>query len=233
MFEGVIFDLEGLIVNNEALQVQAWNKYLERHQVQLGIEEWEEFAGQRAFNIAELLRRRYELAEDPLTITEERQAILLDLVDEQEQIEEMPGAVETIELFKNNDLKFAIATSDYKDYVWAVLEKLRLDEMVDVLVTGDNISEVRPSPLPLFACAETFALHPANCLTLAKDRAGVEAAINAGMKSICIPGPKVARWRITGADLVLPSLYSLNMMSLRSIWFDIGEEPRPQLYRSR
>ncbi len=233
MFEGVIFDLEGLIINGEAWQIQAWNDYLKRHEIQLGPEEWEELAGRRAYDIAEILRHRYDLPDDPLTITEERQALLLELVENQEELEAMPGVRDAIELFKDHNIKLAIATTEYKDYVWLVLERLGLDEMLDVLVAGDTISETRPSPLPLFACAETFALHPANCLAMAKDRAGVEAAISAGMRVICVPGPNVARWRITGADIVLPSLEALNMITLRSIWFDIGEEPRPQLYRIR
>ena len=233
MFECVIFDLEGLIVNGDANQLQAWNEYLQQHKIQLGPEEWDELAGRRAYDVAEILRYRYDFPSDPLTITEERQALLLELVENQEELEVMPAVRDALELFKNHNIKLAIATAEYKDYVWAVLERLGLDEMLDVLVAGDTISEVRPSPLPLFACAETFAVHPANCLAMAKDRAGVEAAINAGMRVICVPGPNVARWRITGADIVLPSLEALNMVTLRSIWFDIGEEPRPQLYRIR
>lgn len=233
MFEGVIFDLEGLIVDTNEWQLEAWNSYLKPFEVQLGPDEWDELADRRAYDIAELLRRRYDLADDPLTITEQHQAILADLIDQQENLEARPGVYDVLQMFKDHEIKLAIATPLYKDFVWQVLEKLGIDEVFDVLVSGDIISENRPSPLPLFACAETFALHPANCLAIAKDRNGVEASINAGMKVICVPGPTVPRWRITGADVVLTSLDALNMMTLRSIWFEIGEEPRPQLYPIR
>jgi beta-phosphoglucomutase-like phosphatase (HAD superfamily) len=233
MFEGVIFDLDGLIVDGDTWQFQAWNAYLKRYEMQLSEEEWEEVANRRAYDIAEILRLRYNLPQDPLTITEERQVILLELVESLEKLEALPGAIDVIEMFKNNGIKLAIATPAYKDYVWLVLEKLGIDEMFDVLVTGDILTETRPSPTPLAACAETFALHPANCLAIAKDRNGVEAAITAGMRVICVPAPTVPRWRVTGADIVLFSLDALNMTTLRSIWFGIGEEPRPQLHRIR
>jgi len=233
MFEGVVFDLDGLLVDSQEWHLQAWNECLKAYKIQLEPEEWETLVGYRAYDVAERLRARYDLPDDPLTITEAQQAILLELVENQPQLEALPGAIEVFEMLKDNGLKLAIATPEYKDYVWLILEKFGLDEMIDVLVTGETMPEIRPSPLPLFACAETFAIHPANCLALAKDRAGVEAAIRAGMKVICVPGPGIPRWRITGADVVLSSLEALNMATLRSIWFEIGEEPRPQLYRVR
>jgi beta-phosphoglucomutase-like phosphatase (HAD superfamily) len=233
MFEGVIFDLEGLVVDTDQWQLEAWNECLKRYETRIEPEDWDQLAERRAYDVAELLRYRYNLPEDPLTLTEERQAILLDLIEQQEHLEALPGVQEAFQMFKDYEIKIAIATSQYKDFVWLVLEKLGLDEMIDVMVSGDIVSEIRPSAAPLLACVETFALHPANCLAIAKDRDGVEAALNAGMKVVCVPGPKVPRWKIGGADLVLPYLSSLTMMGLRSIWFDIGEEPRPQLYRIR
>lgn len=233
MFEGVIFDLEGLIVDTNEWQLEAWNKSLKPFEIELGPEEWEDLADRRAYDVAEFLRRRYDLATDPLTLTEEQQAALMELIEQQENLEARPGVLDVLQMLKDHEIKLAIATPHYKDFVWLVLEKLGIDEAFDVLVSGDIISENRPSPLPLFACAETFALHPANCLAIAKDRNGVESAINAGMKVICVPGPTVPRWRITGADVVLFSLDALTMMTLRSIWFEIGEEPRPQLYPVR
>ncbi len=233
MFEGAIFDLGGLIIDSEHWHLEAWNKYLKAQGAHLDLYDWETLSGFRDFEIAEILRRRFDLPEDPLTITEEIQKNLIGQVESLDLVEPLPGVRDTIEMFQANNIKLAIATSSYKDYVWLVLEKMGLDECFDVLVTGDIVSEQRPSPLPLFACAETFALHPAYCLALAKDRPGVEAAINAGMKVICIPAPEVPRWKITGANVVLPSLEAMSMFTLRSIWFEAGEEPQPYLFRLR
>ncbi len=83
--------------------------------------------------------------------------------------------------------------------------------------------------MPFLACAETFALHPSYCLVLEDSRDGVEAAQNAGMQVICVPGPTTDRWRITGADVVLVSLDYLNLPTIRSIWRDHKDLPQPQL----
>jgi HAD superfamily hydrolase (TIGR01509 family) len=226
MFEAVIFDLDGLLVDSEACQLEAWNQYLKPFNVELDLSEAGKMVDQRDFDNAEYLRRRFDLAVDPLTMAEERNEILLKLAEE--QIEARPGALELIQMFRDNELRLAVVSAGVREYIYTVTDKLGLDEAFDVIVAGDMIDLSKPNPMPFLACAETFALHPSYCLVLEDSRLGVEAAINAGMKVICVPGPSTERWRVTGADVVLNSLEYVNMQTLRSIWFEAGEEYRPQ-----
>ena len=226
MFEAVIFDLDGLLVDSEACQLEAWNQYLKPFEVQLNPAEAGKLVDQRDYDNAEYLRRRFDLTVDPLTMAEERNEILLKLAEE--QIEARPGALELIQMFRDNELRLAVVSAGVREYIYTVTDKLGLEEAFDVIVAGDMIELSKPNPMPFLACAETFALHPSNCLVLEDSRLGVEAAINAGMKVICVPGPSTERWRVTGADVVLNSLEYINMQTLRSIWFEAGEEHRPQ-----
>jgi HAD superfamily hydrolase (TIGR01509 family) len=226
MFEAVIFDLDGLLVDSEACQLEAWNQYLKPFNVQLDPSEAAKLVDQRDFDNADYLRRRFDLPVDPLTMAEERNEILLKLAEE--NIEAQPGALELIEMLRDNELRLAVVSAGVREYIYTVTDKLGLEEAFDVIVAGDMIDLSKPNPMPFLACAETFALHPANCLVLDDSRLGVEAALNAGMKIICVPGAGTERWRITGADVVLNSLEFVNMQTLRSIWFEAGEERRPQ-----
>lgn len=226
MFEAVIFDLDGLLVDSEACQLDAWNQYLKPFDIELDSSEAAKIVDQRDFDFADLLRRRYDLQVDPLTMMEERNEILLRLAED--HIEARPGALELIQMFKDNELRLAVVSAGAREYIYAVTDKLGLEEAFDVIVAGDMIDLSKPNPMPFLACAETFAMHPSSCLVLDDSRLGVEASINAGMKVICVPGPSTERWRITGADIVLNSLEYVNMQTLRSIWFEAGEERRPQ-----
>ncbi len=227
MFEAVIFDLDGLLVDSERWQLEAWNQYLKSFQVELEEHEAAALVDRRDFDNAELIRRRFDLPVDPLTMTEARQEILLRLTEE--HIEAQPGALEAIEMLRVNGLRLAVVSAGVRDYIYAVTDKLGLEEAFDVIVAGDMIDLSKPNPMPFLACAETFALHPSACLVLDDARVGVEAAMNAGMKVICVPGQQTERWRITGANVVLNSLEYLNMPTLRSLW---GSEdmnrPQPQ-----
>lgn len=229
MFEAAIFDLDGLIIDSEPLQVQAWNEYLHRYELELDEYELRYILGRRASDAAEYLYRRYEIPASPISIYQEQQAVLNKLLEG--NLEPMPGLDHSIQLFRENGIRMAIGTvMTTKEMVYDITERLEVDDAFDVIVAADMIDASKPDPMILLACAETLALHPAVCLALDSNQLGVEAAINAGMKIVCVPGRYTPRWRVGGADLVVPSLDYLNLPSIRSLWTDGGGRyPQPQL----
>ena len=230
MFEAVIFDLDGLMIDSEPYQVQAWNEYLKRFELELDDYELQNMLGKRPSDVAEYLYRRYGIPQSPITIYQEEQAIFNNLIEE--NLEPMPGLYHAVEMFRDNGLRMAIGTTmTTKEMVYDITERLEIDDAFDVIVAADMIGGTKPDPMILLACAETLALHPAVCIDLDSNPLGVEAAINASMKVICVPGRYTPRWKVGGADLVLPSLDYLNMPALRSLWSDAGErlQPQPQL----
>ncbi|MDB5080163.1 MAG: hypothetical protein JWP00_2087 [Chloroflexi bacterium] len=227
MFEAVILDLDGLLVDSEQWQIEAWDRYLRKFEVQLDEFDAVRMHEQRDYDNAEYVRRRFNLEVDPLTIQEERQEIFMKLAEE--NIELMPGSSEALELLKENNFRLAVVSAGVRDYIYLMLDKFGWDEVFDVIVAGDMIDVSKPNPMPFLACAETFALHPSYCLVLEDSRHGVEAALRAGMQVICVPGPTTDRWRITGADVVLTSLDYLNLPTIRSIWREGDNLNQPQL----
>ncbi len=227
MFEAVIMDLDGLLVDSERWQIEAWNHYLRRFEVQLDEFEAARLLDKRDFDNADYLRRRFNLTEDPLTMQEQRQEIFMKLAEE--NIELMPGATEVLQLLKENGLRLAVVSAGVRDYVYLMMDKFGWDEVFDVIVAGDMIDVSKPNPMPFLACAETFALHPSYCLVVEDSRHGVEAALSAGMQVICVPGPTTERWRITGADVVLTNLDYLNIPIIRSIWREGENLNQPKL----
>jgi beta-phosphoglucomutase-like phosphatase (HAD superfamily) len=233
MFEGIIYELDGLMVDTELLHVQAWNEYLDRFDKQASENEILDLLGRRTYDIAEYIRQRFALPEDPLTIFEKRQEIFMRLVEE--NLEPRPGLFETLQMFKDYEFKLAVISTGPRDYVYYMLETLGLDEAFDVIVAGDMVKFGYPDPTFLVACGETFALHPSYCLLLTCRRDGIEAATNTGMKSICIPGYNTPRWRAIGSALVLNSLSELTLNHIRSLWTDPNDDfrPQPQLFPHR
>ncbi len=231
MFEGIIYELDGLLIDTDLIHIQAWQEYLERFELPLSEYELNDLISRRVYDAAEYLYRRYGIPEDPFTIFEKRQEIFMKHLEN--NLEPLPGAIESLQMFKDYDFKLAVTCTGPRDYVYYVTEALGLEEAFDVIVAGDMISEGYPNPTMLVACGETFALHPSYCLSLTSRREGVEASTNARMKSICVPGRTTPRWRVMGADLVLPSLSDLNFSNLRSLWTESSDEPQPFPFQLR
>lgn len=229
MFEAAIFDLDGLLVDSEQCQLDAWNEYLKQFDVQLDESEAPALVDRRDYDTAEHLYRQHRLSVDPVTMMEARNEIFIPMAEE--RVEALPGAVELVKYLKEQGWRLAIISAGVRDYIYAMIDKLGLDLDFDVIVAGDMIDASKPAPMPFLACAETFALHPSHCLAFDDSRAGVEAARGANMKVVCVPGPRTERWRITGADLVVNSLEQITLNSLRSLWVEANDVPRlqPQL----
>jgi HAD superfamily hydrolase (TIGR01509 family) len=229
MFEAAIFDLDGLLIDSEPLQVQAWNTYLQRFELELDEYELNNLLGKRASDTAEYFYRRYDIPDSPISIYQEQQVIFNSLLED--SLELLPGVTHALTMFKENNVRLALGTTlTIKDTIYDIIERLEIADFFDVIVGADMISGSKPEPVILLACAETLALHPANCLALDSNRLGVEAALNAGMKVICVPGRYTPRWKVGGADLVVPGLDYLNLPAIRALWTDAGDRlPQPQL----
>jgi beta-phosphoglucomutase-like phosphatase (HAD superfamily) len=233
MFEGIIYDLDGVMLDSLEWQTQAWLSYLAKFEnEEISPEVILDLMGKRAYDIAEYLYRRYNLPEDPLTIHEGQQEILNELVFE--RAEPTEGLFSTLQMFKDYGYKLAVTSPNPRDFVWNVLEKFEIDEVFDVVVAGDMVPESRPSPVQLNACAETFAVHPSYCLVIEQIRTGIEAARNASMRVVCILGKDMPRWKAGGADLVLLNLDQLTMHAVRNLYLEGDSifQPKPQLQKS-
>jgi mannitol-1-/sugar-/sorbitol-6-/2-deoxyglucose-6-phosphatase len=233
MFEGVIYDLDGVMLDSHAWQAESWLKYLAKFEnTGISPEDIRDLIGKRAYDIAEYLYRRYNLPEDPLTLHEGQQEILNEMVFDCAELQ--PGSLSTLQMFKDYNFKIAVTSANPRDFVWNVLEKFEIDEVFDVVVAGDMVPESRPSPMQLNACAETFAMHPSYCLVLEQTRQGIEAARNASMRVICVLGQDMPRWKAGSADLVLPNLDQLTLHAVRNLYIegDSIYQLQPQLQRS-
>ncbi|HEX2910114.1 MAG TPA: HAD family phosphatase [Chloroflexia bacterium] len=231
MFEAIIFDLDGLLVDSEKCHLEAWNQALKPYDVQLEDFEAAALTDRRDFENAELFFRRYNLDTDPISLFQQRNEIFMEMAED--RIEAMPGAAELVQSLRDNNFRLALVSAGLRDYIYMITEKLGMEEAFDVILAGDMVEIWKPNPMPFLACAETFALHPTACLVVEDSRLGIEAARNANMKTICIPGPYTERWRITGADVVLNSLDYVNLPTIRSLWTDTDDrsqlQPQPQL----
>ncbi len=129
----------------------------------------------------------------------------------------MAGVAEAIALFKRLGLDLAIASSSPRRFIDAVRDRLGLTE-IQVRCSAMDEANGKPAPDVYLAAARALGVAPAACLAMEDSAHGVAAAKSAGMRCIAVPDPLLASdpgYR--RADLVLPSLTSLDETTLRSL----------------
>lgn len=75
-----------------------------------------------------------------------------------------PGAVETIIAAKNNGYKVGIVTSKSRRGTMLSLDFLKLTEILDYIITADDVMEHKPHPAPVIAALKAFNAKPSQAV---------------------------------------------------------------------
>jgi beta-phosphoglucomutase len=96
----------------------------------------------------------------------------------------LPGALDVINGLKSRGVKVAIASSSKN--APALLKLIGLDRAFDAVVSGNDIERTKPDPQVFLLAAEHVAIPPAECLVVEDAGAGVEGALNGGMRVLAV-----------------------------------------------
>jgi HAD superfamily hydrolase (TIGR01509 family) len=181
----VVFDLDGLLVDSEPVQIAAWEQFLARYDRTLDPALLQRMFGLRIWDSARLLIDAMNL---PLTVDDvvsERDAIFFSLLPG--QLREMPGASDVVRALAGRGLPLGLATSGHRRYVDIALRALELEGAFRVEVTGDMVEQGKPAPDIYLAAANELGVAPVHCLALEDAPLGIASARAAGMTCIAIP----------------------------------------------
>ena len=216
IFDAVIFDMDGLLVDSEPKWDEAraalaaklgkpWNK--DDHQAVMGLstEAW-----------ARYMRDRWDI---DMTLTD----IVADIIGRmrayyREQIPFRAGAVATVRLAAAT-YKVALASGSERSLIDIVVASPELSGCFEVVVSSDEVARGKPEPDVYLAAAERLGVTPARCVCVEDATNGILAGLNAGMKVIAVPDKAfpVAADVLSRADRVLGSLTEVNLDMLRDM----------------
>ena len=218
MIKAVIYDLDDLMVDSNALHKKAHRQVFEQYDINpdnISDELKSKFIGMRIIDILKIIVEEFDLTVDPDEIRHQREKIFLKLV--QNELAMMPGLIESLIFFKNHDFKIALASSGTKVYIEIVLAKFNLNHFFDVIVSGDDVIKGKPDPETFLIAAKKLQLPAAECLVLEDATNGILAAKVAGCQCFAIRNNKTAKQNLTKADRILNSLLEINSQIIDSL----------------
>lgn len=202
---GVIFDLDGLLIDSEPVQLRAWEVYLAGHGHVLHEGLLARMYGRRLIDASAAVVEILALEVAVATVAEERDELFLAMVPG--AIMPMPGAVALLLELADRGMPLALATSGHRRYVDLVLETAGVPRVFAVEVTGEMVERGKPAPDTFLVAADLLGLPPGACLVLEDSPNGVRAAKASGACCIGITH-HASREELfdAGADLVLDAL---------------------------
>lgn len=201
----VVFDLDGLLVDSEPLQIAAWDAFLMEYGHRLSPSLLGDMFGLRVWDSAGLLIERLGLPLRVDAVVEARDRIFLDSLAG--NLVPMPGARELVGDLARRGIPLGLATSGHRRYVDVVLREIGLEGVFDAEVTGGEVAHGKPAPDIYLAAARALDVPPRLALALEDAPHGVAAARAAGMRCLAIPNAMTRDLPgFDKADAVLDSL---------------------------
>ncbi len=208
----VIFDMDGVILDSEPLHLEAANRLLAREGVHLHASENEEYLGWNEAAYWGALKEKFHLARSPRDYTNERHAVLVDLLKEHLPI--APGLVAFLEGLVLRKLPLAVASSSERDLIDFVLREGDLDRFFSVVVSGDEVERCKPAPDIFLEAARRLGKEPPECVVLEDSINGVRAAQAAGMRCVRVVTETTQRLSFPPVDLRIEGFVDLDPASI-------------------
>lgn len=185
--KGVIFDLDGVIVDTAKFHFLAWRKLAN----DLGFDFTEEQNEQlKGVSREDSLKKILDWGELELSKTEfKRQMALknenyLSYVAKMDEDEILPGVQKVIDYLVEHNVPFALGSASKN--ARNILKKVNLLDKFDAIVDGTDVSKAKPDPEVFLIAANKLNIKPENSIVFEDSVAGVQAANNAKMISIGI-----------------------------------------------
>jgi HAD superfamily hydrolase (TIGR01509 family) len=201
-FDGIVFDFDGLILDTESNEFDAWDA-LHRRYTGTPLERrlWLESIGRKEL-VGDPIRALRERAD----FTAIREEYRLDRDRRNHASDVRAGVLEWLTEARRRRIPVAMATSSGDGWADGHLCRLGLrDHFVAISCVRDGVPG-KPAPdLYLLAC-EALGAEPARTLAIEDSPPGVRAAKAAGLWCLAVPSPMTAGLDFGGADLVVESL---------------------------
>ncbi|HEX8833148.1 MAG TPA: HAD-IA family hydrolase [Abditibacteriaceae bacterium] len=210
--DAIIFDVDGTLVDTNALHIAAWKTALAGHGFAIPEDRIAPEIGKGGDNLLPALIGQAATDEYKEALSDACSEEFLKLV-EQKPVEIFPGVRELFAELKQRGLKIAIATSAESEAFGAIQKSagLDLEELADAIVTSSDAENSKPAPDIVLAAVKKLGLSPAQCAMIGDTIHDAEACRHAGVACIGVKtgGNAENDLRSSGARVVYDDIAAL------------------------
>ena len=182
---GIIFDVDGTMVDNAPHHQQAWIELGKLYDLPIN----EEFYNQHIHARSNVMIAK-TLFGDDITMEKikkvggQKEAIYRQ--NYRPIVKEIPGLIDLLKKLKENDIPCAAASNSPEDNVTMVLEELNIGKYFAAVIDHDKVTKGKPEPEVLFTAAKEMGVEPEKCVVFEDSPFGFQAAEKANMPYIVI-----------------------------------------------
>lgn len=181
--KGLVFDLDGTLVNSMPLHYEAYNHCLLPYNVEYDYETFQSRGGIPTKDTLLMIAADHQIENFDV-----EQALTAKRNYFDSQLNKVEPISVTFDLMKayHGVLPMAIGTGSNRKTVTEVYELFSLADYIPLSVTANDVENFKPHPETFLKCAELIGIAPEYCMVFEDGLPGIEAAKTAGMEVIDI-----------------------------------------------
>lgn len=183
----VLFDHDGTLVDSEPVHLLLWQQVLLPLGITLDTATYQtHHAGMPTPANAQALVQRFGLKLSAAQLSDAKHEATVQWLAAR-PFPLMPSTREVLKRLRAAGLRLAIVTGAEAAGAQRTLEGHGLEEMFDVVVSGDDVRRSKPSPEGYQLAMARLGLPPEVCVAVEDTETGVRAAADAGVCTVAIP----------------------------------------------
>lgn len=202
---GVIFDLDGVLVDSGWAHKQSWFDLAEKEGLSMSEEFFTSTFGMRNDKIIPKMKDGAS-PEYIAELSDWKEQRYREIIAEKLTLP--AGVGELLEDLKQNGFLMAVGSSAPKANLNLCLERVRIKDYFDACVTGEEVVEGKPAPETFLRAAGKIGLSPDCCVVVEDAIQGVEAGKAAGMSVVAVTTTR-DRKDLSAANIIVDSLGEL------------------------
>jgi len=206
----LIFDMDGVIVDNAAWHLEAFAEFGKKHGLVQTKEDYVKYFGNTNQTIMNSLFDT-QLSDNKLVeYAEEKETIYRELY--RPFIKPVDGLPAFLENAHNQGLSIALATSAPPENVDFTLNSTGLKKYFPTITDASMVKRGKPDPEIYLLTAEKLEVKPSECIVFEDSIAGIQSALSAGMRVIGVATTHKSEELLTYVNEIIMNFEAANRL---------------------
>lgn len=211
----LIFDFDGLILDTETPEYEAWTEIYAAFGCELPLSLWIDSIGrgqeQITFDPYEYLSRVSGIAVDREVIRTRRRKLFHERILAEPL---RPGVLAYLTHARARNLRIAVASSSDRAWVEGHLERLGILPIFDLTRCSDDVTRTKPDPELYQSALDGLGVVAGEAVAFEDSPNGVQAARAAGIYTVAVPNALTAKLDLSHASHRIASMSEMPLRNL-------------------
>ena len=184
MIKGIIFDMDGTIVDSLPYHYEAWKIFFNENKVENFSEKLNEYKGGGTLDLMRTVYGNQYSKKELKKMSEDKEKIFRKIY--KGEIKQILGFKKFLDELKSKDIMVGLASNAIRKNVSMIINELEIYDYFDSIICGDEVINGKPNPEMFNETIDRFNINKDECLIFEDSLEGVLAAKNSGVKVIGI-----------------------------------------------